>query len=67
MVFGSTLMNTTDLSNPGAFSNMRYIDLSGGTANFSIASSMILYFGFYLPPGSYGGAHLTLTANYIKL
>ena len=67
MVFGSTLMNTTDLSDTGAFGNMRYIDLSGGTANFSIASSMILYFGFYLPPGSYGGAHLTMTANYIKL
>lgn len=67
IVFGSSLLNITDLSNPGAFADMRSINLSGGTANISIENSMVLYFGFYLPPGSYGGDHLDLTANYVRL
>ena len=67
MVFGSTLLNASDLSNPGSFDNLRSINLTGGTSNFSIESSTVLYFGFYLPSGFYGGSHLTMTANYIKL
>lgn len=67
MVFGSTLLNASELLNPGSFDNVRSINLTGGTSNFSIENSTVLYFGFYLPSGFYGGSHLTMTANYIKL
>ena len=67
MVFGSTQLNSSDLLNPGSYDNMRSINLTGGAANFSIVSSVVLYIGFYLPSGFYAGSHLTITANYIKL